>query len=57
MQMVGSGTARASFDAYRVACMQPLAHLNKVAGVMAVEGFESVGITQDDAIAVALVRP
>lgn len=56
MQMVGRGTACASFYADGVARVQPLPYLDEVAGMVAIERLKSIGVPQDDAIPVAVVR-
>lgn len=53
--MLGSGTSRTSRESYRMTSLDPLSFLDEVLGLMAVESLKSVGMTDDDGIAVCVV--
>ena len=55
MQMVGRCSACTPFQPYGVAGMKPLPHSDKVAGMVTVECLQAVGMTQDDAITIAVM--
>ena len=55
MQMVGRCSACTPLQPYGVAGMKPLPHSDKVAGMVTVECLQAVGMTQDDAIAIAVM--
>ena len=56
MKVVACCPAGLPFQADGVTGLQPLAHLDKIAGVMAVERLQSVCMTQDDTVSVGKVR-
>ena len=57
MKMVGGGSARPAFYADRLTRLQPLANLDKVAGIVAVECLQTIRMTQDNAIPISIIRP
>ena len=49
------GTSCATCEAYRMTCLDPLSFFDEVLGLMAVESLKSVGMTDDDGIAVRII--
>ena len=55
MQMYACRSACLTFQSHRVACLQPLPYLDKIAGMVAVERLQAVGMTQNDAVSVGII--
>ena len=55
MKVLGGSTSSTSCKGYLLSAFHVVANLYEVLGIVAVKGFETIGVTKDDAVAIAAI--